>query len=54
MDPTLALILLGLGLLLVGTAVVVGHRTASVVLAGIGLGLGAVVALIELFAKLGG
>jgi len=54
MDQLLVNILFGIAIALIGTAVVVDRRPAAVVLAGIGLGLGAVVALIELFAKLGG
>lgn len=54
MDQLLVNILFGIAIALVGIAVLIDPRPARTVLAGIGLGIGAVVALIELFAKMGG
>lgn len=48
MTTALLFILLGLGLAFVGLAVLIGRDAVTKVLAAVGLGLGAVVALIEL------
>lgn len=54
MDQLLVNILLGTAIALVGVAVLIEPRPARTVLTGIGLGIGAVVALVELIAKIGG
>jgi hypothetical protein len=54
MDPTLTLVLLCLAVACVASAVIVGRRSAQVILAALGLALAAVVALVTLITTNGG